>query len=223
MRPTLPYIQEKFKEYNALIFKNALPPLPMRIGNARCTLGGVSYKRKRKATGGFEFYDFKLTISARIDLPEDVVQDTLIHEMIHYYILSKQLVDSSPHGKLFRQLMNHINQHFNRHITVTHRSTPEERAQDTKKKDHFFCITELADGKNGITVVAKTRLFQLWRMLPHYFNIRKSTWYWSNDPFFNNFPKSISPRIFAVKPEDLKEHLSTATELVLEGNVIRKK
>lgn len=223
MKPTLTYIQQKFAEYNALIFKNALPPLPMRIGNAKSTLGGVSFKRHRRPDGTIEFSNFKLTISARLDLPENVVQDTLIHEMIHYYILNKQLHDTSPHGQLFKQLMRHINQHFGRHITITHHSLPDERQQDTRKKEHWICISHMEDGRTGITISAKTRIFEMWRMLPQYFRLKKMDWYWSADPFFNQYPNSHTPRIFAIKPEVLSEHLKGAIELECDGHTFRKK
>ncbi|MCQ2208446.1 MAG: SprT-like domain-containing protein [Paludibacteraceae bacterium] len=222
MTPSLAFVQTKFIEFNTLIFKGALNPLPIRIGSSKTRLGSISYKR-RKQGNTFEFYDFKLTISKRFDLPKNEVEDTIIHEMIHYYILSKQLHDTSPHGKLFRQLMDHINKHFGRHITISHHSTGEERATDTHIKEHFVCVTVLTDGRTGLTVSAKTRIFQMWRNLPKYYKLQKMTWYWSIDPFFNQFPNSITPRIYLVDAEKLNSHLKDAKELECDGTTFRLK
>lgn len=62
-----------------------------------------------------------------MDLPEDVVKDTIIHEMIHYYIMSNQMQDTAPHGKLFIAKMQEINRKFNRNLAVTHRTTKGSR------------------------------------------------------------------------------------------------
>lgn len=222
MKPTLAYVQAKFNEFNAKIFKGKLSPLPIRIGVSRTRLGGVSFKRRKVGTKT-EFYNFKLTISQRFDLPEHEVEDTIIHEMIHYYILSNQLHDTSPHGKLFRQLMNHINQQFGRHLSVSHRSTGEELQNDTHKKEHFVCVSGLADGRTGITVSAKTRIFQMRRDLPRYFRLQKMTWYWTFNPFFNRYPHSISPRIYLIEEAELEKHLTDAKELEYDGNCFKVK
>jgi hypothetical protein len=93
MKPTLAYVQAKFNEFNAKIFKGKLSPLPIRIGVSRTRLGGVSFKRRKVGTKT-EFYNFKLTISQRFDLPEHEVEDTIIHEMIHHYVAQ---IDGHPH------------------------------------------------------------------------------------------------------------------------------
>lgn len=223
MKATLAYVKQKFDEYNRTIFKGALAPLPMRIGSSKTQLGSVRFKKRKTASGQFEFYDFVLTISNRVDLPENELEDVIIHEMIHYYILGKQLHDSSPHGKLFRQLMAHINAHFNRRITISHKNAPGQAPKDGAIKPHFICISELADGRTGLTVSAKTRLFQNWDLLPKHFSLKSYAWYWSTDPYFNRFPSAIKPKIYIVDAQEVKEHLKEAKTLIREGNTIRAK
>lgn len=64
-----------------------------------------------------------LRINTRFDLPEDLLQDTILHEMIHYYIAVNHLRDTSTHGQLFRREMKRINEQGNRHITISYRLT----------------------------------------------------------------------------------------------------
>ena len=103
------------------MFGGALPLPVIRVSKAKTYLGAVTYKRKRTWYGKVVISDFKLCISARYELSESLLEDTIIHEMIHYYILYNGLKDTSPHGKLFRQMMKAINEKFARHIAVSHR------------------------------------------------------------------------------------------------------
>jgi predicted SprT family Zn-dependent metalloprotease len=75
-----------------------------------------------------------LRINVKIDLPEEVVQDTILHEMIHYSIAVKQIRDTSAHGKLFRAEMARINAEGNRHIRISYRLSPEQIASISQCK-----------------------------------------------------------------------------------------
>ena len=111
MRPTIEYIQTRFNEYNDRFFDGALPPIPVKLSNAKTFLGKLCFKRKRKWLFG-DYYNtgFVLRINTRADLPEELVEDTILHEMIHYYIAFNQWSDTSTHGQLFRREMKRINE-----------------------------------------------------------------------------------------------------------------
>lgn len=129
MFPTIPYIQSCFDEYNARFFGNALPPIPIKLSNARTFLGKVTFTRRRSwLFGPVRNENFVLRINTRLDLPEELVQDTILHEMIHYYIALNHLRDTSTHGRLFRQHMKRINDEGNRHITISYRLSKEQIA-----------------------------------------------------------------------------------------------
>ena len=223
MIPTLSYIQAHFQEYNATIFGNRLPALPIRIGNAKTRLGGLHYYRKKNFWGMEVYSDFTMMISTRYDLPEEEVQDTLIHEMIHYYILYNQWHDNAPHGKMFLSLMNEINARFGRHISVSHKMSGEDREKDNKINAHYVCISELEDGRMGITLAAKSRIFDLWHDLPRCFKIKNFTWYGTGDPYFNRFPRALKPKIYLADAEQVRLHLKGAVELENDGQTIRPK
>lgn len=99
-----------------------------------------TFKRRRLLGGGMENYDFKLQISTQIDLSECELEDTIIHEMIHYYIGVHQWRDTSAHGRLFRQMMNDINERFGRQVTVSHQSTKAQREQAVDKVAHYLLL-----------------------------------------------------------------------------------
>ena len=220
MRPTIDYIRLKFNEFNRLCFEGKLKPVPFKLSRARSFLGAISHKRKRQHDGTWYYYDFVFKISNVFDLPEDVVEDTILHEMIHYYIVSNQMQDTSPHGQIFREKMNEINKKFKRNISVTHKITKPEQNSDERLQLHIICISYLDSGKCGITRTAKTRLFEMWQLMKKFPHSTGQKWVITTDPFFNKFPKSITPRIFIVNPDELQKHLKSARRLEKVGNKI---
>jgi len=129
MFPTIPYIQSCFDKYNVRFFGNTLLPIPIKLSNARTFLGKVTFTRRRSwLFGPVRNENFVLRINTRLDLPEELVQDTILHEMIHYYIALNHLRDTSTHGRLFRQLMKRINAEGNRHISISYRLSQEQIA-----------------------------------------------------------------------------------------------
>ena len=126
MKPSLEYIQAHFAAYNEQFFGGQLPSLPIKLSHARRFLGKVTYVKKRQwLFGPYRNEHFVLRINVELDLPEEVVQDTILHEMIHYSIAVRQLRDTSAHGRLFRAEMARINASGNRHIRISYRLPAE--------------------------------------------------------------------------------------------------
>ena len=206
MKPTVEYIQTHFDAYNRQFFGGQLPTLPIKLSHAKGFLGKVTFVRKRQGLfGGYRNEDFVLRINVRIDLPEEVVQDTILHEMIHYYIAVNQLRDTSTHGRLFRAEMARINEQGHRHITISHRLNEEQRAQARIHKVRAVAIVHFSDGKTGVKVVPKQeKHIRYWhRMAQRRFSIDSIEWHMTDDPYFAQFPSSIAMKIFLVKPEEL--------------------
>ena len=224
MIATVPYVEKKIGEYNALIFNSELPPVPVKLTRARTFLGKMCYKkncdRRGKRTG---CSNFVMRISVLFDLPEDMLDDVIIHEMIHYYIAYKNIPDSSMHGPVFRSYMNDINERFGRHIETRHKSTVEQKAPQTAvRKAHYICVSELENGTTGVTVCAKTKVFELYRLLPKHYRIRNMTWYGSFDPFFDHLPRSRTPKMYRIPQDQLEEHLASSVKMVCDGKFLRK-
>ncbi len=121
MIATLPFLQSRFESFNEVFFGGQLPPVPLKLGHATRSLGACTYKKRRKLFRGVEYYDFRIRISTRFDLPENELEDILLHEMIHYQILVNQWNDTSAHGRMFRARMKEINEKYGRGIAVSYR------------------------------------------------------------------------------------------------------
>lgn len=229
MTADLAYIQRKFQEFNVLCFEGKLTPPSFRVSHARTFLGQVRYVRRRmdvsdseswtvrsedKVNDMWHYSGFVFSISNKKDLPEHELEDIILHEMIHYYILSNQMHDTSAHGTIFKQIMNDINHRFGRHITVSHRTTKEDHDNDTERRQHVLCVSQLRGGQVGVTVAARTRIFQLWNGLPKIPDVLSCRWYVTTNPFFNRFPRAKTLRIYRADREELAIHLKDARPLV---------
>lgn len=223
MIATIPYIKQKFKEFNNLCFDGKLKPVVIKLSRARNFLGKVSCLRSQRPDGTLYNHDFTMRISNLLDLPENVIEDTILHEMIHYWILSNQIEDSGSHGPIFINKMNEINSRFNRHITIKHHLTSQDHANDTEKRWHHICITRLNDGRQGITIPARSRLFDLWDYMPHFPGIATYKWVATTDPYFNRYPRVQKPTIYLINNEEVVDHLKAARELERVGDVIKLK
>ncbi len=226
MYATIPYIQQKFEEFNRLLFAGQLPMPRICLSDAKSFLGTCRFKRRRRADGKVENFDFSLRINRRIEMTEAVLEDTIIHEMIHYYIAFNQLTDTSSHGTLFRGLMEGVNERFGRHLTISHHPTEEQRKQavDTRKRWHVVAIVDFTDGRMGVKVLP--RLVQ--RIL-HYYNrvsslceVESVRLYLSSDSFFNRFPTSSALNVCFTDDAEVAAHLKEAEPLACDGKQVKK-
>ena len=225
MKATTAYIEKKFEEFNQQMFDGELPQIPIVLSDAKTFLGACTYKKKRNRSGKVINYDFKLRMNTRIDLPEEVIDDTVIHEMIHYYIAYHQWKDTSAHGELFLKTMNDINRKFGRNITVSHKGTKAqtEQAIDTKQRWHVVALVQFKDGRNGIKVLPRVRQ----SILFYYNNVMKSKeiadirLFMSKDVFFNRYPCSKALKVHLVDKDEVTEHLTDA-EIIPSEKIFKR-
>ncbi len=221
MKPTLDYVLRRFDEFNTLCFGGELRPIPVRLSRARSFLGQIAYHRERRLFGSNRNSGFVLRISTLFNLPQDELDDVILHEMIHLSILSRQLKDGSAHGPLFRSMMDDINRRFGRHITVSHRRTREDNERDTAVRQHLVCRVRFRDGRTGLTVAAHTRLLPLWDALQQWSEVSEFRWYVTRDPFFNRFPRSKVLKVYRVDDAEVVDHLCSAVPLMRDGAAVK--
>lgn len=207
MIPTREYIERKFKEYNDEMFGGTLKPLPIRLCRARTFFGQVSFLRQRRLFRRPLYKDFVLKISVSLDMPENVIEDTLIHEMIHYWILSNQMYDTGPHGAIFQKKMREINMRYGRNIEVRHKMTTAEHDRDTEVRRHYVCLSVLRDGRYGITVAMPSSLSSMREMMTHFPDVVSQKWFLSYDVYFNRFRRSKTPKMYIVGKEEIEKYL----------------
>lgn len=218
MKATIPYVEKKFEEFNQLMFDGQLPKLPIELSDAKTFLGVCAYKRKRTLFGKIVCYDFKLRINTRIDLEEQEIEDIIIHEMIHYYIGYNKIVDTSAHGRVFRQIMNTINEKFGRHIKISHKLTREEKQQlyDTKRRWRVVAYVTFNDGRTGIKVLPRIahRIVNYCDVVGQDSKVQSIELYMTNNPFFNRYPNSSALRVYYIDKAEADKHLQGADKLL---------
>ena len=224
MKATIPYIEQKFEEFNQQMFAGQLPKLPIELSDAKTFLGKCVFKIRKGKDGKNHYYDFKLRINTRIDLPETEIEDTIIHEMIHYFIGYNQLEDASAHGSVFLHMMNTINEKYGRKVSVSFKGTREqnEQAIDTKQHWHVVAIVKFKDGRYGVKVLPRVQ-----QRIVTYYNkagaaneVESVKLFMSNNIYFNRFPNSSALNVQYVEIEEINKNMKGAEPLECNGKEV---
>ena len=216
MEISVQYLRYKFDEFNTLCFGGELPPIALKVINAKSFMGQFSYRKRRVLPCGTRVYGLQLKISSHYDMTKEELDDTLLHEMIHYYIFHKRITDTSPHGRVFRQLMHDINSRYGRHVTISNkRCNLAVNTQAVGQRQRCVVRIRLSDGKAGVKVVPATQAAIRYfvtnvRLSPA---VRELECFLSADPFFERFPSSRALRVHVVDETELDSHLATATRV----------
>lgn len=220
MRATLPFLRQKYDYFNELCFSGQLPQVRLRLSRARTYLGQLRYKRNRALWFRTTYSDITISLSTYLDLPEAEVEDTLLHEMIHLYILLSGQRDTSTHGALFRAKMREFNVKFGRHISVSHRTTEQERQQDQRMRRHLLCVCRLRNGKTGILLARPSNISRFWQQVPLLPDVDECRWYLSTSAYLNRYPHPRTCKIYSIPSEELAAILKEAHPLVREDGHI---
>lgn len=201
MRATIDFLKDRFERFNREIFNDELPLPLLHISSARSFMGQFKVERsgsllKRRVT-------YHLTVSNRYDLDEPILEDVIIHEMIHFLIHFKKLRDTSTHGNNFRAIMRDINARFGRHITVSHRCTKEQLASDNAKAHSIMCVCTMTDGRRLACRVSQSKVFEIHQAFQDWDQVAKEEWYWVYGSYCNRFRRVLTPRLFSVDKEGL--------------------
>jgi len=221
MKATIDYVSEKYDEYNRLIFGGQLPQIPIRLSDSKSYLGQLTFRSRQTADGTTEKYNFCLRVSTRVDLPENELQDIIIHEMIHYFIAYKKWQDTSTHGKIFRKMMNDINSRFGRNINVRYKVRKEQREEfvDPRARWHAVALVSFKNGRTGVKVLPR-----ITQRITAYYNagiaspsVSKIELFLSKNPFFNRFPNSAVFKVHIVDEDAMRQELKDALPMTYDG------
>ena len=202
MRATLQFLESRFDRFNREIFRGVLPRPVMRISSARSFMGQFKTERRGNPLKGFS-ETYHLTLSDRYDMEERVLEDVVIHEMIHYLIHHGKIKDTSSHGPRFRKMMSDINRQYGRHITVSHRCTKEELESDSAKGHSIVCLCTMTDGRRLVCRVSQSKVFEIHRAFQEWDKVASEEWYWVYGSYFNRYRRVLTPRLFSVDEEGL--------------------
>jgi len=213
MVATIAFITQCFEQFNRDYFHNELPAIPIHLSDAKTFLGEFCYTKHRSLFGRVTYSNLCLRINKRVDLPVDLLEDVIIHEMIHYYIVHKRVKDTSAHGQEFRKIMNFINATYGRHISISHKGANNfsQQLYGKKTKPHAFCIVQLNTEKRAFKMVPYRQecIIRMHHLILKHFQPLSLQWFYSNDTYFNRYPTSNALRLYIVS-NDIEPHLQNA-------------
>lgn len=99
-------IEEIFNEWNKRAFNNELPTPTFEVMTTKSMLGQYSWKKRNNSVC------HKIRISNYYDRTENGFTNTIVHEMLHYYIRFKNIKDTSSHGRIWKQMAKDLNKRF---------------------------------------------------------------------------------------------------------------
>ena len=205
MELTARYLRERFRVLNDQYFGGELPMPELVVSNARTQLGQFSCTRYRKNifSKGVPT-NFKIKVSEYYEQTAEEIDDTLLHEMIHYLIAYREMRDASAHGPLFRKEMARLNS-MGRHITVSVRTAKMDISEQNKRRQHLVLALEDARGGRYLSVVHPAYKKYVESQLGMAPTITKHKWMVSEDDFFNSFAQVRSLRARRVTKEKYDE------------------
>mgnify|MGYP002762469763 CR=1 FL=1 len=197
---TIDWMEEWFKRFDQEYFGGKLPLPELSLTRAKTRLGQLAFKRASR-WGRTKLYDFKLSMSTYYDMTEQQAKSVLLHEMIHYIIGYTGLKDTSPHGVVFRGMMDNLNRKYGwdiRVMTSTKGWKVSERVAEKKKakgpQTYLMLAIELKDGKFYLSRVNPGFARRIEKQLPMARELRSHRWYTTQESYFEDYPQVRSLR-----------------------------
>ena len=211
------FIKKTFDHFNGLCFNNQLPYPLFELSKAKSFLGQFSCRKEELPDGTIIPYSYRMRFSTYRDLPEEELEDVILHEMIHYFITWKRLQDTSTHGQLFQQIMQDINQKYNRHIVIS-RKDRETDVTSVPKLQPRLCVVALISmtkGRTAIKVLPRTfeTIFNFTSTVKQSPEINDIQLFLTSHPFFSAFPKSGALKVHIVDRAKVVEALADALKM----------
>ena len=197
---TIDWMEEWFKRFDQEYFGGKLPLPELALTRVKTRLGQLAFKRASR-WGRTKLYDFKLSMSTYYDMTEQQAKSVLLHEMIHYIIGYTGLKDTSPHGVVFRGMMDNLNRKYGwdiRVMTSTKGWKVSEQVAEKKKakgpQTYLMLAIELKDGKFYLSRVNPGFARRIEKQLPMVRELRSHRWYTTQESYFEDYPQVRSLR-----------------------------
>jgi len=169
MTITINEIKEQFNKWNKTIFNDELPVPSFELMQTKSLLGQFKWQRI-----GYVGVGYTIRISTFFDRPFESYVNTIVHEMLHYYIKYKDIKDTSSHGREWKRMAAEINRKHGLNIKRTNpagggvsEAVLEKKANKNKKFEYAF----VCKMKNGFYAAAVAPIGSL-----HKLNPRFKTW-----------------------------------------------
>jgi len=214
MQVTPQNLREWFAVFNQRYFEGKLSEPKFAVGKSRTRLGSLSWKTHRKLLFGVKC-DYTIRLSNYYDVEERDFKNVLLHEMIHLYIESQYVKDTSSHGVVFRRMMRTINED-GWNITVSGKVDGEKRAESVhKKRSRVVLAVTTTSGKCLLSVVNPHYVHKINTAMRTARDIKSYSWHVSADDYFSSFTVVRSPKGRIVSSEVFAEKVSSMQPLKL--------
>lgn len=218
---TIDWMEEWFKRFDQEYFGGKLPLPELSLTRAKTRLGQLAFKRASR-WGRTKLYDFKLSMSTYYDMTEQQAKSVLLHEMIHYIIGYTGLKDTSPHGVVFRGMMDNLNRKYGwdiRVMTSTKGWKVSELVAEKKKakgpQTYLMLAIELKDGKFYLSRVNPGFARRIEKQLPMVRELRSHRWYTTQESYFEDYPQVRSLRGRRITKNDFEKLQNVLTPFEL--------
>ena len=120
---------EKFREYNKLYFNGELPLPKFDVMHTYGLSGYFIFDPVKKG----RIRKKKIYMTDYFDFTEEMYQNILVHEMIHYYIAYNKVKDNDDHGNEFMRIADQLNQEHGLSITKVIDASSFKRSEKAPK------------------------------------------------------------------------------------------
>lgn len=125
----------------------------------------TSKTRLRMADGvNGRFYDRIILYRKSQDMSVREVDETLVHEMIHQYIIQNGIHDTSAHGRAFRDYMRRVNAAFPGELNITVRGKMPV-TEGPGSKTHQLIVVSMYDGTSYCCRIMPAKLPQFLKLV----------------------------------------------------------
>ena len=133
MNINVSYLQSRFDLFNKKFFNNILPKIDIKISRTKKTFGDFIYINNGNIP-------LSIRISNYYDRNSLEIDETLIHEMIHYYICFKKIKDNKSHGFYFQHYADKIKLESKGKYNITATSKSEAPIRNKKIFKIFYFV-----------------------------------------------------------------------------------
>ncbi len=210
------WLRKQFAKFNRQYFDSKLPTPRFYVGFSRTQLGSMSWKQET-LWNNRPYRCFTIRMSNYYDQSEHSFQSVLLHEMIHLAIAHSGIKDTSPHGVVFRKMMDRFNDDgWDIHVTTNIKNMDKPHLKSRKTAQQYLVLAlEMDDGRRFLSSVNPRYAIKLNKELPSIHEITHFLWYTSSDAWFENIPRVRSLRGVPVDLEFYNEKLRTMKPIEL--------
>ncbi len=209
------HLETWFTQFNRDYFEAKLPQPKLALSHSKTQLGAMRFKKCIKM-GKMETFDHSIRVSIMFKQDELGYKNVLLHEMIHYYIAYNNIQDTSPHGVVFRKMMNQLNSEYGWSMKVSESGKALQVAQERLPRSEFLVLAlVLSNGKRFLSVVTPASFRKLNQQVKRVKELESYGWYVSSDVYFNAYPRVRTLRGVEVTPDFFENMLKTMTKLVI--------